>query len=65
MIGNKIKGIHPYAYRSGEEAVIKAVFMREPEGLKPRLCYEVEYKDGVIDYVPVCDGSNYDIEVVK
>lgn len=64
MIGNKIKSVHPYSYRSGEDAIINAVVMYAPKVLDPMLCCQVEFKDGVTDYIPVCDGANYKIEVI-
>lgn len=48
LIGN-----HRYSYRNNEECEIIGVKVVEPDGLKPRLCFEVLYNDGVIDFIPV------------
>ena len=47
----RIRGVHPYSFRSGEWATVVGVAKcsdnRFPEG---RQCYKVRFDDGVIDY---------------
>lgn len=55
-------GIHRNSFRAGEPAEIIGLKMCQPsEMAEPRLCYEVEFGDGVIDYVPLSDNLNFDI----
>ncbi|MFF0828726.1 hypothetical protein ACFYU8_18020 [Brevibacillus sp. NPDC003359] len=60
--------IHAYRKESGELPSITGLFyvIPSPE-LTSRLCYEVTYADGEIDYVPVSDveSGNWEIVVSK
>lgn len=47
-------------FRCGKPAEIIGVDMVEPEGLKPRLCYHLEWSDGVQDWKPIGE-SDYKI----
>jgi len=60
---SKIRWIHPYGFRAGEWATITGVFTAHPNGLEPRLCYHVVYKDGFQDSIPISDKANYELEV--
>lgn len=60
---NKIRGTHPYSFRSGEWAKVKGIAMIQPDWVEPRLAFICEYADGVIDYMAVDDfDSNYEIK---
>lgn len=50
------RGTHQYSFRSGEWA--------EVMGMKfdRRLCFIVEYPDGVRDYVAIIDVNNYELK---
>ena len=56
-------GTHHYCFRAGEPSEIIGVKMGQPdEASKPRLVYEVEFSDGVVDEVCVSEiGMNYQI----
>ena len=57
-------GTHPYSYRPGEPAEIIGTKIVKPIGdleQNWRLCYEIKFSDGQIDYHPVRDKSNYKI----
>jgi hypothetical protein len=49
-----LKAVIP-GFRPGEPAKINRVIMAHPEGRNPRPCFELEYKDGVKDYVTMSD----------
>jgi len=52
-------GKHHYAFRSGEPALITGVRTIQPDYSHPaRVCYEILFPDGVIDYVPVSEVEN-------
>jgi hypothetical protein len=55
-------GINRNSFRAGEPAEVIGLKMCQPsEMAEPRLCYEVEFGDGIIDYVPLSDNLNFDI----
>ncbi len=55
-------GIHRYSFRAGKPAEIKGVrFVCFDAESPTRLCYCVQFEDGVVDYVPVEDSENYQI----
>ncbi len=56
-----IRGTHPYAFRSGEWAVLKGTTLLPgfPEG--ERECYLVEFPDGMCDFWAV-SGVGYGYE---
>ena len=56
------RGTHHNSFRRGEAARVIGVRFVKPEGLEVRLCYWVEYPDGVTDYTPVGDGEHYRLE---
>ena len=60
----KIRGTHPHSFRSGEWADIIGVKVFAPQGLSLRVGYQCLYDDGFIDYIPISDASNYEIETV-
>ncbi|TLS99901.1 hypothetical protein [Aliarcobacter cibarius] len=49
------RGINPYSFRSGEWGQVIGT------SFKTRWCFIVEYKDGVIDYSPMIDTANYEL----
>jgi hypothetical protein len=52
----KLLGTNRYAYRNGESARITGVYQVRPHlGADPRMCYQIQYDDGVIDYVPLSE----------
>lgn len=57
----KLRGLHN-AFRCGEWGDIIAVRMATPEGSYPRAVFIVQYDDDVIDSIPICDSSNYEIK---
>lgn len=56
-------GTSGYSYRSGEPAAILGVETVFIEGKEPRVCYKIEYADGMKDSCPVSDYTNYKILV--
>jgi hypothetical protein len=56
-----ILGTHPYAFRCGKPGLITGVKKFTDGSVKSRVCYEVTYPDGVVDYIPLCDMHNYKI----
>lgn len=46
---------HRYAYRSDSDfyPIITGVYYCTPENLPRRLCYQLTYLDGKVDYVPI------------
>lgn len=56
---------NPYAFRSGSVARIVGVRFVQPDIKKEwRVCYQLEWEDGVIDYVPISEVGrdlNYSI----
>lgn len=51
-----VKTCHPYAYRwngSDNKGEITGVYNVAPDKLKFRICYQITYPDGEVDYVPV------------
>ncbi len=56
-------GTHRCSFRAGTPAKILRVLSVQPNGTKPdvRAAYEVEFQDGVIDYVAVSDSAHYKI----
>lgn len=46
-----------YGFRCGEAAKIIGVEMVTPEGLKPRLCYHLQWSDKVEDFKPIGEKS--------
>jgi len=58
-----IIGTHKDSFRSGELSEIIGVKNVSPSFKHDwRLCYEVEFTDGVVDYIPVSEiGYNYRI----
>ena len=61
----KIRGTHQYSFRSGQWAnVIGVCFIVPNPNLDSRLAYIAQYPDGEIDYIPVCDSSNYEISLL-
>jgi hypothetical protein len=48
-------------FRNYKWAEIIGVKMVRPAGLPSRLCFEVVYPDGFVDYIPVSDSENYEI----
>jgi len=59
----KIRGIHPYSFRTGEWATIIGALLCTPVGLEPRMCYKCLYPDGVIDYVPVDEPGEIEAQL--
>jgi hypothetical protein len=51
VVGQQIKGTHPYTFRTGEWAVIRSVVPGSD-----RNCYLVEFEDGATDFWPVDDS---------
>jgi hypothetical protein len=55
-------GIHRYSHKSGIAAEIIGVGMITHDNIsEPRLCYKIQWYDGVEDWVPVSDSDNYKI----
>ncbi len=53
-----ITGNHPYTFRSGKSALITGV-KRIMDMSEKRICYEITFPDGFVDYVPLSDIGNY------
>jgi len=60
-------GTHHYCFRAGTPSeIIKVVVGTPDKKSSPRICYEVEYSDGIKDYVPISEvGINYEIITFK
>ena len=64
--GVSLVGVHPYAFRCGTPGLITGVkYITPNEGDEPRLCYEVTYLDGAVDYVAFTMVENEDCKIVK
>ena len=57
-------GVHRYAFRTGKTSKIIGVKMVTPQGLEPRLCYHIQFADGVEDFVPISSVDCGDFEFV-
>ena len=57
----RIKGTHPYSFRSGEWADIDGAVMSKPEGLEERPVFVCRFEDGTVDYIAVSDDINYEL----
>lgn len=74
-VGKRIRGTHPYTFRSGEWATVRAVVQATVRVVVPfravvpgadRDCYLVEFPDGQTDYWPVVDPSEpYEFEAAS
>ncbi len=54
----KVRGVHPYCFKCGEEGRIIGVEWCVPaNGMPERLCYKVEFDDLQVDWVPVLEAS--------
>lgn len=61
----KTRGSHTAIYRYNEWAsLIGVVIIPQPCG-EQRLCYKVQFDDGVIDYRPVSDANNYEFKAAN
>lgn len=58
----KIMGNHYDCFRFKQWADITGVKMCYPPNLEPRICYQIQFEDGFIDYVPISDSKHYLIE---
>ena len=50
-----------FLFRPGERAKIRGVYVVSPPGCHPRPCLEVEFIDGVKDYVPLSLAEHFEI----
>jgi len=62
--GVYLAGVHPYTFRCGNRALITGVKTISNPGTPARVCYEITFPDGFVDYVPLCDMINYKIEEI-
>ena len=65
----KIMGVylieeHPYTFRRGKKALITGVKTISTPDHEPRICYEIAFPDGFVDYVPLCDMHHYKMEEI-
>lgn len=56
---------HHHCFRPHVEARIIGVYFAKPANLDERLVYEIQYADGVIDYVPLTEYTRYVIDHSK
>jgi hypothetical protein len=56
-----IKGTSINSFRSGELGYVIGTEYVKPKGLDWRLCYRVQYDDGVIDHIAIQDKEAYEI----
>ena len=61
IMGVYLTGKHPYSFRCGKRALITGVKSISSAEYPMRVCYEVTFPDGFVDYVPLCDMQNYEI----
>ena len=57
----KIRGTHPYSFRSGEWAEILTIQMTVLESGEARAVFKCVYNDGVVDYIAMLDSGNYEL----
>lgn len=60
----RLKTTHQYGFRCGEFGTVIGVCMVTPDKFQPRLCYQVLYADGVVDYTAM-EGMDYVIEAIE
>ena len=65
IMGVYLTGKHPYSFRCGQRALITGVKSISSAEYPMRVCYEVTFPDGFVDYVPLCDMQNYEIEGIQ
>lgn len=53
-----LTGKHPNAFRVGEQSIIIGVKIITPFDKTARACFEILYKDGVVDYIPIEEVYN-------
>lgn len=61
IVPTQYRGVHPYSFRTGVWGDIvstKSVSMLSG----PRVCWLIEYEDGMTDWVAVCDIDNYETQ---
>lgn len=51
-VGQEIRGLHPYVFRSGQWGVIRDIVI-----VKDRRCYMVQFPDTMVDFWPVEDPT--------
>ena len=56
----EIRSTHVRGFRTGVWGTIVGVREVTPVGRVKRLCYVIEFDDGVADYVPISDMENYE-----
>lgn len=49
------------SFRPGCRALILGIFFVTPPGSEPRPCFALRYEDGIMDFSPVSDISNYQL----
>jgi hypothetical protein len=52
-------GTNIHSFRSGEAAIIRSIQTYKTSLMGDVICFYVEYADGVTDWCPVSDTSNY------
>lgn len=58
----KYKNTHEYGFRKDEWGVVTGLVRVKPSDIHDeRLCYQVTYEDGFVDYFPIYDEGNYDL----
>lgn len=57
-------GVTRQSFRAGDPAKITgAVVVKPKDKLKARLCFQVEFEDGRIDYIPVSEYEEGNVEI--
>ena len=51
-------GIHRNSFRPGEPALVTGVKFCTPHGLPSRPCFQLKFKDGFKDQIPIFAGRN-------
>jgi hypothetical protein len=64
----KLVPVHRYSYRRPNmenDSIITGVYNCIPDGLSMRLCFQITYPDGFVDYVPISEITNGNYMVIS
>lgn len=56
-----LKAVGRNTFRPGELAEILGVVTVTPPSATPRVCFKLQYADGIIDYTPLSDIDLYEV----
>ena len=64
IMGVYLTGNHPHTFRTGKKALITGVKTISGPSMSPRICYEITFPDGFVDFVPFCNLRHYKTELI-